>query len=171
MTFELLPSDTNIRTKKTSCKRGLIGPSGLKSLKIILALLIEVVTIYVWLTKIYIWYLSFKKLFMLHWRLARSLVRLQVSFYELFEQFIRNRQSKSKSGNQSGNQNKNKSGAQSKIIELSKRGTWMKTFSRAWVSSKLIFYIVNRKEVLIRETIRTRISGSHFDKWLDWISD
>ena len=71
--------------KKGSCKGGLVGLGGPKDLKIIFTLLAEVVAVYVRFTIIYIKQLSFKRLFTLFWRLAKSLIELQVSFYESFE--------------------------------------------------------------------------------------
>ena len=60
-------------------------------------LLAEVVVVHVQFTIIYIRHLSFKGLFAFFWRLTRSLIRFQVSFYELFEQFIDREWSESRS--------------------------------------------------------------------------
>ena len=59
----------------------------------IFALLAEVVAVHVRFIIVYIWHVSFKGSFALLSRLARSLVGLQVSLHELFEQFIGRRRS------------------------------------------------------------------------------
>ena len=83
--LKLCPSYADVPTKKESCKKGLVGLGGPRSLKTIFALLAEVVVVYVRFTIVYIRHLSLKRLFALLWRLARSLVGLQVSLHELFE--------------------------------------------------------------------------------------
>ena len=64
-------------------------------------------------TIIHLQYFSFNSLLGLRQRLFRSLVRLQIDFHELFEQFISRNQSKS----QSKNQSKNQSGARNEITK------------------------------------------------------
>ena len=83
--------------RKEAAKEGLVGRGGPRGLKIIFTLLVEVVAVHVRFTIIYIWHFSFKGLFVLLWRLTRFLVGLQVSFHELFEQFIDRGQSWSRS--------------------------------------------------------------------------
>ena len=83
--LELHPLYADVSTKKESCKGSLVGPSGPRSFKIIFTLLAEVVGVYVRFIIVYIRHLSLKRLFALLWRLARFLVGLQVSLYELFE--------------------------------------------------------------------------------------
>ena len=124
MTFELYLSYVNISKKKKSCKWGLIGPNSPRSLKIIFTLLAEVIAVHVQFTKIYIWHLSFKMLFVLLWRLARSLVGLQVSLHELFEQFI----GRGRSGSRSSRDSWRISGN----IAAFSEGSW-------WTSYELIF--------------------------------
>ena len=122
--FELHSLYIDVPTKKRSCKEGLINSSGPKSLKIIFALLAKVVAVHVQFTIIYIWHLSFKRLFMLCWRLARSLVKLYVSFYELFEQFIGRERSRSRSQSKGGSWNPKDSRGRSESIASFVGGFW-----------------------------------------------
>ena len=145
----LCPVHTNIFAEEKSCKESPVGPSGPSSFKIIFTLLTEVIAVHVQFTIIYLWYLSLKGSLALCWRLFRSLVWLQVGFYELFEQFIGKGQS------QSGNQSENQSGARGRVTRQSGRGiTWMKTSNSARVPGKLIFYKVKKKKVPTKETTR-----------------
>ena len=101
--FELYLLYTKVSIKKKSYKRGLVSLGGLSSFKINFALLTKVVAVYIQFIIIYIWYLSFKGLCALRWKMAKPLVRLQVSFHKLFEQFIKKDQSESWSKNWSEN--------------------------------------------------------------------
>ena len=87
-TLVLRPVHDNVSAEEKSCKGSPFGPSGPSSLKIIFALLTEVIAVYVQITIVHLWYLSLKKLLTLHWKLSRFLVQLQVGPHELFEQFI-----------------------------------------------------------------------------------
>ena len=95
--LKLRPSYTDLPTKKGSCKESSVGPSGSRDLKIIFTLVAEVVAVHVWFTIIYIRYFSFKGLYAILWKLASSLVRLQVSLHESFELFIDRERSESRS--------------------------------------------------------------------------
>ena len=159
------PAHTYVFTEKKNCKRSPVGPSGQNGLKIIFALLIKVVAAHVQLSIVHIWYFSLKRLLALHWRLSRFLIWLQISLHELFEQFLRKMESKSQSGNGSKNQNRNQSGARCGITRRSKRSnTQMGTVGKARVPGKLIFHMVNVREIPIRGTTRTKISGTHLDR-------
>ena len=164
--LKLRPVYTNVPMEKKSCKKSLVGSGGPSSLKLIFSLLKKVIAVYMQLTIIHLWYLSFKRLLALCRKLSRSLNCFQVSFHELSEQFIRKGQSESRSGNQSKNQSKNQSGARTRITRRSKRGTiQIETVGEARVFGKLIFYMINRGEVLIRGTTRAGTSGRHLGKW------
>lgn len=63
--FVLCPIDINVFVKKKSCQSDLIGFGGPSSLKIIFALPTKMVVIHMHFIIIYIWNLSFKKLFAL----------------------------------------------------------------------------------------------------------
>ena len=126
--FELCPAHTKILTEKKSCKRSPVGPGGPGSLKVIFALLTEGIAVHMRLIIIYLWYFSLKGLFALCWQLSRSLVQLQVSFYEFFEQFIGRDRSGKRNRNRSGNQSGNQIGARDRVTRRSGRGIlWMKT--------------------------------------------
>ena len=90
----------------------------------IFALLAEVVAVYVRFTIVYIRHISLKRSFALFWRLARSLVRLQVSLHELFEQFI----VRGRSGSWSPRDSRGMSGSMAAFGG----GSW-------WTSCELIF--------------------------------
>ena len=157
---------TNVSMEKKSCKGSLVGPSSPSNLKIIFVLLTKVIVAHMWLIIIYFRYFSLKGLLALCRRLSRSLVWLQVGLHKLFKQFI----GKNRSGSRSGNQSENQSKAQGKVIRQSKRGTiWIRTSNWVWVLGKLIFYKVNRREVLTRETTRTETPKSHLGRQLNWI--
>ena len=81
----LRPADTNIPAEEGSCEKSPVVPSGPSSLKIILALLTEVIAVHVGLTIVHLWYLGLKGSLALRWRWSRSLVRLQVGPHELSE--------------------------------------------------------------------------------------
>ena len=96
--LELHPSYVVVPTKKRNCKVGLVGPGSPKSLEMFFTLLTKIVIVYVQFTILYIRHFSLRESFALCWRLIWSLVRLQISFHELFEQFI----DKGRSGSWSG---------------------------------------------------------------------
>ena len=157
-------------TKKQSYKRSPVGPGGPGSLKMIFAWLIEVIAVHMQLIIIHFLYLRLKGLFTLRRGLCKSLVQLQVSPHELFEQFIRRRQSRS--GNRSRNQSGNQFGDRGRVTRQSGGGIcWMKTFNWARISGKLIFYKVKRKEVPTGRTTRAEFFWSHLGRWLDWIGE
>ena len=122
--LELRLSYPDIPTKKRSCKGGLVGPGSPKGLKMIFTLLAKVLAVHVQFTIIYIWHLSLKKLFALLWRLARSLVGLQISLHKSFEQFI----GRGRSGCRSLRDSRGMSGS----IAAFGGGSW-------WTSCELIF--------------------------------
>ena len=95
----------------------------------IFALLAKVVAVYVRFTIVYIRHLSLEGSFALLWRLARSLVRLQVSFHESFEQFI----IRGRSESWSPKDGRGMSGSMAAFIGSS----W-------WTSYKLIFIVWRR---------------------------
>ena len=66
MTFELRPVYTNTPTKQKSYKKSLVGFDGPNCLKIIFALLIELVAVYGRFSIIYIWHFGFKGLLTLY---------------------------------------------------------------------------------------------------------
>ena len=94
---------TNVLAEEKSCKGSPVGPSGPSGLKMVFALLTEVITVYIQVIIIHLRYFSLERSLALCWRLSRSLVWLQVGLYEFFEQFIGRGRSGSRSGNQSGN--------------------------------------------------------------------
>ena len=124
MTLELRLSYADVPTKKGSCKGGSVCPGGPRGLKMIFALLAEVVAVHMQFTIIYIRHLSLEGSFALLWRLARSLVGLQVSLYESFEQFI----VKGWSGSRSPRDSREMSGSMAAFGG----GSW-------WTSCELIF--------------------------------
>ena len=87
-TLKLYLAYIKILMEKESCKKCSIGLGSPGNLKIIFALLTEVVEIYVQFIIIHFQYLSLKMLLALCQRLSKSLVLLQVGFHKLFEQFI-----------------------------------------------------------------------------------
>ena len=84
-TVELRLTHINVLPKKKSCKGSPVGPSGPSSLKIVFALLAEVVAVHMQLTIVYLRHLSLKELLALRGRLFGSLVQLQIDLHELFE--------------------------------------------------------------------------------------
>ena len=118
-TFVLRPAHINVSAEEKSCKRSLVGLGGSSGLKIVFALLTEVIAVHMQLTIIHLRYLSLERSLALRWRRSRPLVRLQVGLYEFFEQFIGRGRSGSRSGNQSGNLN----GARGRIARRSGGGT------------------------------------------------
>ena len=148
MTFELRPSYANIPTKKKSCKKGSVGPDSPRGLKMIFTLLAEVVAVHMRFTIIYIRHLSFKGLFALLWRLARHLVRLQVSLHESFEQFI----GRGRSGSRSPRDSRGMSGS----IAAFGGGSW-------WTSCELIFTAWRR--VTARTATRAWSGHSLVERW------
>ena len=60
--FVLRPAHTNIFAKERSYKRSPVGSGGFSNLKMIFALLTEMIAIYMQLTIIHLRYLSLKKL-------------------------------------------------------------------------------------------------------------
>ena len=74
----LRPAHTNVSTEERGYKRSPVCLNGPSSLKMIFALLIKVIAVYVQFTIVHLWYFSFKRLLALRWRLSRSLVQLQV---------------------------------------------------------------------------------------------
>ena len=90
----------------------------------IFALLAEVVAVHVRFTIVYIRHLSLKGSFALLWRLAKSLVGLQVSLHESFEQFI--------GRGRSGSRSPRDSREMSRSITAFGKGSW-------WISCELIF--------------------------------
>ena len=148
MTLELRSSYVDVCTKKKSSKRGLVGPDGPRSVKIIFTLLAEVVAVYVQFTIIYIWHLSLKGLFALLWRLARFLVGLQVSLYESFEQFIGRERSESQSPRDSRGISGN--------IAAFNGSSW-------WTSGELIF--TAWRKVTARTAASTWLGHSLVKRW------
>ena len=139
---------TNVHTEKRSCKGNRVSPGGPNGFKIIFALLIEVIAVYIQLIIIYLRYFSLKGSLALRQWLSRSLVCLQVGLHKLLELIIGSRQSKSWSGNRS----RSWSGVTRRSRAWRKRGT-------------------TRREVPARGTTRTGSSKSHLGRWLDWIGE
>ena len=102
-TLVLRPAHTNIPAEEKNCKESPVGSSGLSVLKMVFALLTEMIAVYMRLTIIHLRYFSLERSLALRWRLFKSLIRLYVGLYEFFEQFISGGQSGSWSGNESGN--------------------------------------------------------------------
>ena len=154
--LELRLSYTNVSTKKGSCKRGSVGPGGPRSFEMIFALLAEVVAVHMRYTIIYIQHLGFKGLFALYARLAKSLVRFQVSLHKSFDQFIGRRWSGSRG----------RSGGRSRSPEDSQgRSGSIAAFGRGslWTSCKLILIFWRR--VTVKAAASARSGYSLVKRW------
>ena len=166
----LRPAHTNGPAEEKSCKKSLVDPIVPSGLKMVFALLTEVIAVHMWLIIIHLWYLSLESPLALRWSLFRSLGRFLVGLHEFFEQFI----GRGRSGNRSGNQSGNLVWTWGGVTRQSERGTpWMRTSNWARVSGKLIFHRVSRRWVPTRETTEgtTRVGASerHLENSLDWI--
>ena len=169
-TLVLRPVHTNVPVEESSYKGSPVGPRGPSSLKMVFALLTEVIAVHMRLIIIYLRYLSLERSLTLCWKLSRPLVQLQVGLYEFFEQFIGRGRSRSQSGNQSGNLD----GVRGRVARRSGGGTpLMRTSIWTRVPDKLIFYRISRRGVptrgTTRGTTRAGASRSHLENWLDWI--
>ena len=109
----------------------------------IFALLAKVVAVHVQFTIRYIRHHSLKKSFALFWRLARSLVGLQVSLHESFEQFI----GRGRSGSRSPRDSRGMSGSiaafgggswETPFIFTARRRVTGRTTASAWPSYSLV---------------------------------
>ena len=83
--LKLRSTYTNAPTKKKNCKQSLFNPNYPSNLKMVFILLTKLVAVFVQFSIIHIRHLSFKQLFILCWKPAKFLVRLQVSLHELLE--------------------------------------------------------------------------------------
>ena len=73
-TLVLHPAHTHVSVEKRSCKGTPVSLGSPNGLKMIFALLTEVVAVYMQLIIIYLYYLTLKGLFALLYKLSRSLV-------------------------------------------------------------------------------------------------